>query len=424
MKQFYTSLPKKYMTFAFSCIAMLLSTSAIYAQIGCPNEKVLGIETFGTGTTPSSDPYVLTSGLTYQATAPLSSEGVYRVINNTQQKPEWHASADHTGNTDGKMLVVNGQAETFYQRSLVNNAGYVPGSYSASLYIMNVDPPGLCSPNPLLPILTITAEYLSQSNTWVNLQGSPFTASSVPQTASPTWVNQGTIFTLPATGSFFPTTIRFTISDGTVGGCGNDFALDDMKFAFCPEGGSLPVEFLDVNARQKGNGVSVDWSTAQELNNSYFEVERSADGNTNWNTIAKVKGAGNSQVVKNYNVFDASPLSAANYYRIKQVDFDGNSKYSKTVNVKLGITANSISILSNPFRNTLTVNFNSYTTQMVSARLIDVTGKQVAVEKWSLTPGTVRKDFSNVNGLQPGMYILSVTNNSGELLFNTKVLKQ
>lgn len=424
MKQIYTHFLKKYWHGAVYSIALLLSSSLVNAQIGCPNERVLGIENFGAGTTPSSDPYVLTSGLTYQATAPLSSEGVYRVVNNTQQKPDWHASTDHTGNTNGKMLVVNGQAETFYQRSLVNSAGYVPGAYSASLYIMNIDPQGLCSPNPLLPILTITVEYLSQSNTWVNFQGSPYTAAAVPQSATPAWVNQGAIFTLPSTGSFFPTTVRFTLSDGTVGGCGNDFALDDMKFAFCPEGGSLPVEFLEVNARQKGNGVSVDWSTAQELNNSYFEVERSADGNTNWNAIAKVNGAGNSQVVKNYNVFDASPLSGANYYRIKQVDFDGNNKYSKTVSVKLGITANSISILSNPFRNTLTVNFNSSSTQMVSARLIDVTGKQVAVEKWSLTPGTVRKDFSNVNGLQPGMYILSISNNSGELLLNTKVLKQ
>lgn len=424
MTQFYTRFFRKYRTSALCTLSLLLLSFAINAQIGCPNERVLGTETFGTGTTSTSDPYVLTSGLTYQAIGDLASEGVYRVINSTQQKPEWHASADHTGNTNGKMLVVNGQAETFYQRSLVNSAGYVPGAYSASLYIMNVDPPGLCSPNPLLPILTITVEYLSQSNTWVNFQGSPYTAAAVPQTATPTWVNQGAIFTLPATGSFFPTTVRFTISDGTVGGCGNDFALDDMKFAFCPEGGQLPVEFLDVNARQKGNGVSIDWSTAQELNNSYFDVERSADGNTHWSTVAKVNGAGNSQVVKNYNVFDASPLSGVNYYRIKQVDFDGNNKYSKTVNVKLGISANSISILSNPFRNTLTVNFNSSSTQMVSARLIDVTGKQVATEKWSLTPGAVRKDFSNVNGLQPGMYILSIANSSGELLLNTKVLKQ
>jgi hypothetical protein len=322
------------------------------------------------------------------------------------------------------MLVVNGQAETFYQRTVVNSAGFVPGDYSASLYIMNVDPVGLCSPNPLLPILTISVEYLSQGGTWVHFQGSPYTAAPLPQTASPTWLNQGSIFTLPPTGSFFPTNIRFTISDGTVGGCGNDFAIDDMKFAFCPEGGPLPVEFLDVNASQKGNGVNVEWSTAQEINNSYFEVQRSADGNTNWTTVSQVKGAGNSQVVKKYTAFDASPLSGVNYYRIKQVDYDGNYKFSKTVNVRIGIGANGISVLANPFRNTLSINFNSAVAQQVSARLIDITGKQVATEKWSVTPGNVRKDFSNVSGLQPGMYILSISDNSGSILFNTKVLKQ
>jgi hypothetical protein len=423
MEKNYTPYFRKYASYVAVAGTLLLSSRLLQAQISCPNARDYGTETFGTGTTATSDPYVVTSVLTYQATGPLTSEGSYRVINNTQQKSEWLASTDHTGNVNGKMLVINGQAESFYQRTIVLPSGFVPGTYNASLFIMNIDSAGLCAPNPLLPILTFTGEYLSQSNTWVPLGGSPFTNVPVPQTASPTWVNQGASFTLPETGSFFPTSIRITINDGTVGGCGNDFALDDMNFSFCPEGGPLPVEFLGVTARQKGSGVQVSWSTAQEINNSYFEVERSADGNTHWDAVAKVDGAGNSQIVKSYSALDASPLSGENYYRIKQVDFDGNAKFSKTVSVTID-GATGVSVLANPFHSQLSVNFRIASAQQVSARLFDITGKQVAAEKWSLTPGTVKKDFSSAGSLQPGMYILSIRNNSGDLLYNGKVLKQ
>jgi len=418
MKKFFTHFAKKYLSLVF----IFMASFSVNAQIGCPNETVLGTEDFGQGTTPVSDPYV--TNLTYSSTGPLTNDGSYRIVDSTNQKPEWQISRDHTGNLNGRMLVVNGVAEMFYDRTITLPQGFVPGDYSISLYIMNIDTVGLCAPNPLLPVLTFTVEYLSQSNTWVPLVGSPYTSSAIPQTAKPTWVNVGSIFTMPAAGSFIPKSIRARISDGTVGGCGNDFAIDDMKLALCPSGGPMPVTFMNFTAQQKGSGVSLEWSTAQEINNSYFEVQRSADGNIDWEDIAQVAGAGNSQVVKNYNAFDNSPLSGMNYYRIKQVDYDGNYKFSNVVSIKTDLNNTGVSVLANPFYNTLSIGFNSATSQIVSARLIDITGRQIAIEKWSVSAGNSIKNFSNVSGLQQGLYILSITNNSGEILYTGKVIKQ
>ena len=418
MKKIFTHFVKNYLSLAF----ILMFSFSVNAQIGCPNETVLGTEDFGQGTTPSSDPNVTV--LTYSATGPLSMDGSYRVVDSTNQKPEWQISGDHTGNLNGKMLVVNGVAETFYVRPITLTQGFVPGDYPISLYIMNVDTIGLCGAKPLLTVLTFTVEYLSQSNTWVPFVGSPYTAAAIPQTTKPTWVNVGSIFTMPPLGSFIPKTIKVSISDGTVGGCGNDFAIDDMKLAFCSSGGPMPVTFMNFTAQQKGSGVSLEWSTAQEINNSYFEVQRSADGNTDWEHIAQVAGAGNSQVVKNYNAFDNSPLSGVNYYRIRQVDYDGNYKFSNVVSVKTNFNKTGVSVLANPFYNTLNVGFNSATSQVVSAKLIDIAGRQIAVEKWSVSAGNSIKNFSNVSGLQQGLYILSITNNSGEILYTGKVIKQ
>lgn len=401
--------------------------SKTYAQIGCPNESVLFLQTFGTGTTPTSDPDVLTTGLTYQDTGSLIGEGRYRVINSTHQKPEWQISDDHTPNDiNGKMMVINGQAETYYSHEIDLIHGFPAGTYTASLYIMNIDTLGLCGVNALVPNISIRVEYLSANNIWVPLTGSPYTAPPVLQTppSAPTWVLLGSSFTLPPTGNFIVKSIRIVLSDGTIGGCGNDFAMDDIKFSACAAGGLTPVSFLGINALQKGSGVSIEWSTSQEINSSRFDIEKSADGNSNWDLVASINAAGNSSVVKNYNAYDARPFNGINFYRIKQVDIDGNFKYSKTIRVNLNFSKTGVSVLANPFYNLLTVDFSSVAEQAVSARLIDITGKQIAVEKWTISAGNTRMNFTNIGNLQQGMYILNISNANGEVLYNNKVIKQ
>ena len=423
MKKNFT--PSKVLFTSLLLFSLLtIVSSAASAQITCDNATTIWSEDFGTGTTASPSPDVLTSGLTYSPSGPLTDEGFYRVINNTQQKPEWQASSDHTGNADGKMLVVNGQAERFFQHTITDTRGFVSGDYTVSLYLMNIDTAGICGPDALLPVISFQVQYLNASGAWVDLSGSPFTAQPVSQTSSPTWVNLGSKFTLSLPDGFFPTQIRITLGDGTEGGCGNDFAMDDINFSLCPAGGLTPVTLTSFSAQRKGSGVSINWSTSQELNNSYFQVERSADGSTGWASIATVIGAGNSQVVHNYNSFDNSPLSGVNYYRLRQVDNDGKYAYSNTVAVKMDLLKAAISVIANPFYSNLSVRIESPVSQSLTARLVDITGKQIAVEKWDVSNGSVRKDFSNIGSLQHGMYILSIVNNTGEILFNGKVIKQ
>ncbi len=399
-------------------------TATIYAQVSCANSATLFSEDFGTGTTATTSPDIIPGSLTFQATGSLTAEGVYRIINNTGQKPEWHHSTDHTGNLNGNVLVANGEAETFYRHVISSNTGFPSGtSFSTNLFAMNVDTLHTCL-SPKLTTLTYNVEYLDASNAWLPLSGSPYVAATLPQLHVPTWVSQGSLFTLPSTGSFIVTSIRFTISDGTSGGCGNDFAIDDINFSQCPQGGPTPVEFLNITARQKGSGVSVDWSTSQEFNSNYFELEKSIDGNNGWSYVGNVKGAGNSSVVRTYNAYDPRPYSGFNFYRIKQVDKDGKFKYSKTVNVKINTSKTAVSVLANPFHSSLTIDLLSSKEEVIHARLIDITGKQVAFEKWSISAGTTRKDFSNVGSLQQGMYILTVSNSVGDVLYNNKVIKQ
>ncbi len=100
-------------------------------------------------------------------------------------------------------------------------------------------------------------------------------------------------------------------------------------------GGILPVEFLYVKAQAADSyNVTVSWATASEINNDYFEVERSSDGR-NYDVVGKVKGAGNSERILTYDLTDRQVTSGTFYYRVRQVDFDGRFDYSEVISVTI-----------------------------------------------------------------------------------------
>ena len=185
----------------------------------------------------------------------------------------------------------------------------------------------------------------------------------------------------------------------------------------------MPVKFLYINAQKKGSGVNISWATATEASNDYFDVERSNDGGISWNAVARTKGSGNSSVTKNYAAYDAKPGAGINYYRIKQVDKDGASKYSTIVTYKLIISNTDISVLENPFTTNITIDFLSETSKSVNARLFDNTGKQVIAQKINVAKGSSRI-LVGARNLNRGMYILQLIDEDGKILYNGKLIKQ
>ncbi len=98
------------------------------------------------------------------------------------------------------------------------------------------------------------------------------------------------------------------------------------------DGNVLPIELIAFNASAAGSEVHLNWSTASELNNDYFTVERSKDG-LSWEEVVRVDGAGNSIHRLDYSSVDKRPYAGLSYYRLKQTDFDGQYSISKVVSV-------------------------------------------------------------------------------------------
>jgi Secretion system C-terminal sorting domain len=131
--------------------------------------------------------------------------------------------------------------------------------------------------------------------------------------------------------------------------CGltNITGLTSGTWALTDQSSPLPVELLSFSASNAdGKSVMCEWTTASEINNDYFTIERS-DKHDIFEEIGKVDGAGNSTDILNYSFTDKSPLNGINYYRLKQTDFDGNFTYSPIVAVNFS-PESTFSLAPNP----------------------------------------------------------------------------
>lgn len=110
--------------------------------------------------------------------------------------------------------------------------------------------------------------------------------------------------------------------------------------------GPAPITLLYFSAKNTEGGNLLNWATAAEINNSHFIIERSEDG-VHFETIGTIAGAGNSNAVLEYSYTDLTYTSQVNYYRIRQVDFDGKSTTSSIEKISAGTFE--VSYYPNPF---------------------------------------------------------------------------
>jgi hypothetical protein len=176
-----------------------------------------------------------------------------------------------------------------------------------------------------------------------------------------------------------------------------------------------PITLLTFNATANEEVVNVDWSTASEINNDYFVVERSINAK-NFESVSTVKGAGTHNGLLEYSVIDNNPYNGISYYRLKQVDVDGTSTYSsiKEVEVrKAGVEAlpigmNVIPNPSNGSETNLVVN-NLPTNTIVMVQVSDLLGKDVTemTQATSNTGSLKHRIFTD--NLPNGVYLVRVT---------------
>ena len=232
--------------------------------------------------------------------------------------------------------------------------------------------------------------YKYHAGTWVSSTGSGFPS------------NMGTAIVNPGTNTIAWSGLS-TFSDFT--GNGN--------------GSPLPITLIDFDVKPVLEHVLIAWSTASEINNDFFTVERSNDG-LRFEALLELDGAGNSNQMLQYKATDFMPYSGTSYYRLKQTDFDGQYVYStiQSLTFNKQDTTQAWSVFPNP-TNLNGVYISNLQTSTFNIKVLDITGKIIIQTNIHIDQNNTMH-FVSFDGISNGLYLLEM--NDGNKIMTQKLL--
>ncbi|MFN5417407.1 MAG: T9SS type A sorting domain-containing protein [Flavobacteriia bacterium] len=221
-----------------------------------------------------------------------------------------------------------------------------------------------------------------------------WSAAPLAQLSSSTIVNP--TFTAPVPDYNYTYTLTVVDKRGCTG--------TDNVNVFC--GIPLPVTFSQFSGVKQSAGNQLIWATSSESQSDYFNILRSNDGIT-FETIGKVKAAGNSSITTNYSFLDESPRNGINYYKLKQVDFNGEFIETEIIQLVNSLKNDELLLSPNPASKSLDLSFNSEKNSSVLIQIIDSKGSVVEqIEQKSLVGINTLK--INVDKYSFGIYNVNV----------------
>ncbi len=168
----------------------------------------------------------------------------------------------------------------------------------------------------------------------------------------------------------------------------------------------LPLQLIDFSVLKKATVNLLSWNTAQAINVSHFEIQRSSDGK-DFYTIGQLNASDVS-----YSFVDRAPTKGINYYRLKMVDKDGKFQYSP---VKRAIDSNGVhfSVYPCPAKDFLNLKIETATASDFNIQVVDQLGRVVLVNQLEVSEGTSIKRML-INHLSRGNYYIKIVPKSAE----------
>lgn len=169
---------------------------------------------------------------------------------------------------------------------------------------------------------------------------------------------------------------------------------------------ALPVSLIDFSAVREGATTTLSWSTSEESNSDYFEVQRSGDSKS-WQKLKSVAAKGESSVEAHYSAVDDSPMGGNNFYRLKMVDKDGTFAFSKIRNVEFELKEG-YTLFPNPVSDKLSFKSTEDWNSVSSIKMYNALGVEVYT-----SPSVPAKEV-DVSKLASGTYVVKLTRHNGQ----------
>lgn|GEM_PF-2315593 len=279
--------------------------------------------------------------------------------------------------------------------------------------------------NPVSLTATQLSGFPPTSGTGL-LAGYPNPGIATP--TAPTYLWTGTAGTFSVTS---PSSLASTTNVSGLGSGGGTFTMTGQNNKGCSATKQLtinstncvvlPIELLSFEGLCFDKERRFYWSTSSEHNNDYFVLQQSRDGE-HFFDVQRIKGAGNSEELKTYMAI--SGLSGGDYFRIMQVDINGEYTFSDLTYVPCKINSvEELSIFPNPVESSMSIDFSGFNESELSVRIVDLNGRTVFN---SLRP--LNDDSSiftiDVNEIDQGIYsVLVIDNSNQEILFTKRIVK-
>jgi hypothetical protein len=184
--------------------------------------------------------------------------------------------------------------------------------------------------------------------------------------------------------------------------------VTQWPYQFIPTGtigcGTLPIELLQFEAVPEGSKVNLQWTTLSEINNDYFTLQRSFDGET-VEDIGIVKGAGNSTEVLTYTFTDLKPLPGKVFYRLRQTDYDGHFTDSHWVVIEVAATQHVLSVVPNPAHTNVELFYSLPFSEPCEVSIWDMNGRVVKKFNVSGREGLNRSRI-DLSDVPAGIYLI------------------
>lgn len=197
------------------------------------------------------------------------------------------------------------------------------------------------------------------------------------------------------------------------------------KFTFgCPTCVSvfLPIELLSFDGYSEQHHNVLQWTTASEINNEKFIIEKSLDG-VYFFEIGTIEGAGNSTTNIDYNFFDHNISNQTKgFYRIKQVDYNGDFTYSRVITINRNFGSFELEVIPNPTEGEFNLTIVTWHAEIVDIEIIDYSGRTIFKRSSAIEKGKTSLPL-DITELYSGIYLIKVTNDTGKTSFQ-KIIKK
>ncbi len=172
----------------------------------------------------------------------------------------------------------------------------------------------------------------------------------------------------------------------------------------------LPVNFIMFDVKKEANKIKLVWNTASEINNYGFNIEKSNEGD-NFQKIGFVKGNETSNEISTYSFIDENPENGMQYYRLKQIDFDGKNTFSPIKSIKYeNEEITSVNLFPNPAQDFVNINGLEIGDNV---EVFDLKGKSISkLSNFNIQAINLRL---SLNGISNGLYIVQIAKNKQQI---------